>query len=164
MTAVNDITVEQLNIIRQHLNEVPVKISALGAALGLKIKVATLPPGISGEIRPDPDAKAGFKIRVNRHEAKSRQRFTVAHEIAHFLLHRSYIGEGLEDTVLYRSRLSSDIEASANRLAADLLMPRDAVEFEVRNSVGVDVEQLVATLSEKFEVSPAAMRIRIGDR
>lgn len=164
MSKTENITSEQLEIIRSHLNEVPVKISSLGHALGLRIKLATLPPGISGEIRPDSEAPSGYKIRINRHEAKSRQRFTVAHEIAHYLLHKNYIGSGLEDSVLYRSRLSSEIESSANRLAADLLMPMNLVEDEIRSNRSMDEESLLDYLSKEFDVSPAAMKIRIGAR
>ena len=65
--------------------DIPVKLGALAKELGLKIVSSTLPMGISGEIRP---GNEGFVISVNRHDSARRQRFTVAHEIAHYLLHR----------------------------------------------------------------------------
>ena len=158
----NGISTEQWEIVRGHMEQVPVRVSALAKDLGLTVKVATLKPGISGEIRPDANSPSGYKIRINRHEAKNRQRFTAAHEIAHFLLHRNLIGNGLEDTVLYRSRLSNSIEAQANGLAANLLMPRDIVQNEIRENADLDEEQMVDLLAAKFHVSPAAMRIRLG--
>src|SRR5215217_1945633 len=107
--------------------EAPVKLSELGKALGLSIKAATLPVGISGEIRPSPDHPGRYVIRVNRHDSPERQRFTVAHEIGHYLLHRNQIGNGITDDVLYRSTLTDRREAEANRVAADILMPSHLV-------------------------------------
>ena len=57
-------------IIRRFAEEAPVRLGALANELGLRVRRATLPPGISGEIRPDDSAPAGFLIRVNRHEIR----------------------------------------------------------------------------------------------
>ena len=61
-----------------------------------------------------------------------RRRFTIAHEIAHFLLHRDKIGDQLSDDAMYRSSLSSDDERAANRLAADILMPMGLIQDYMR--------------------------------
>lgn len=147
-------------IIEQFQNDLPVSLSAIAGGLDLSVKAATLAPGISGEIRPAADGK--YVIRVNRHDVRKRQRFTVAHEIAHYLLHRDKIGDGIEDDVLYRSGLSSAIEAEANRLAADILMPwLKVVELrEEAKEIGVGDEVLY--MAEQFGVSEAAMRIKLG--
>lgn len=136
----------------------PLKLSGLASDLGVSVKAATLGPGISGELRPEGGA---FTIRVNRHDAPRRQRFTVAHELAHFLLHRDQIGDGIEDDALYRSELSDAREAEANRLAADILMPmslvRDAKSrFEHLN------ETAITLIADEFGVSESAMKIRLG--
>src|ERR1044072_6020383 len=101
----NTLTPEVRAIIEEHQKTYPVKLSALAHALGVPVKASTLAPGISGEIRPDPDRPGGFLIRVNRHDPPNRQRFTVAHELGHFLLHKEQIGSGIADDVLYRSSL-----------------------------------------------------------
>jgi Zn-dependent peptidase ImmA (M78 family) len=134
----------------------------LAHALGVKVIASVLPSGISGEIRPDPAAEAGFTIRVNKNDQSRRQRFTVAHELAHFLLHRDQIGNGVTDDVLYRSTLSDSREAQANRLAADLLMPRPLVDDWIERAKSLRVEDPVEFLSDKFGVSTAAMKIRLG--
>lgn len=141
-------------------DHLPVRLPQIAQALGIPVKAATLGPGISGELRPD--GHGGFVIRVNRHDPLKRQRFTVAHEIAHYLLHRDEIGDGIEDDVLYRSDLSDLREQQANRLAADILMPRSllADEKEAANEKGVG--DIVLYLAERFAVSEAAMRIRLG--
>lgn len=150
-------------VIASFLNsEPPVKLGALAKAIGLKVKLATLSPGISGEIRPDPDAEAGFIIRVNRHETKERQRFTLAHEIAHFLLHKELIGDGIADNVLYRSGQSDQVEVEANRLAAELVMPKEQVEAKLRERDYLVTEEELEDLAREFQVSKPAMKIRVG--
>lgn len=144
-----------------HQSTVPVKLGAIAKALGLKLTASTLPAGISGEIRPDPTSEAGFNVRVNRHDSGKRQRFTVAHEIGHFLLHRDQIGDGISDDVLYRSTLSDRREAEANRIAADLLMPDHLVAEWLTKARELDVEDEAAYLAEVFDVSEAAMKIRL---
>lgn len=50
------------------------------------------------------------------------KRFTIAHEIAHLLLHRPILREGVTDDVLYRSpHLGGTQETEANKMAADIL-------------------------------------------
>lgn len=146
-------------IIEQHQDTAPVRLSQLARALGVPVKAATLGPGISGEIRPQDD---GFIIRINRHDPSKRQRFTVAHELAHFLLHADQIGAGgISDDVLYRSSLSDKREAQANRLAADILMPDNLVLASVDEAREKGVGDLVLFLAEQFSASEGAMRIKL---
>lgn len=149
-------------IVDPFLSDAPVRLSALASALGLRVISAQLPSGISGEIRPDPETRAGFSIRVNKNDPARRQRFTVAHEIGHYLLHRNEIGDGITDDVLYRSSLSDSREAQANRLAADLLMPDRLVALWKDKAAALGEEDVVSFLADKFNVSTAAMKIRLG--
>jgi hypothetical protein len=144
--------------IADHQDVAPVRLSELAKAFGVPVKAATLAPGISGEIRPDED---GFVIRINRHDPAKRQRFSVAHELAHFLLHADQIGTGISDDVLYRSSLSDRREAQANRLAADILMPDGLVRQQVEAAHEKGVGDLILFLAEEFAVSEAAMRIKL---
>ncbi|MEN3749048.1 ImmA/IrrE family metallo-endopeptidase [Sphingomonas sp. HF-S3] len=151
---------EQRAIITAHQSSVPVNLGAIAREFGVPVKAATLGPGVSGEIRPNPDG--GYIIRVNRHDSPRRQRFTVAHELAHFLLHKDQIGSGITDDALYRSNKSSRIEAEANRLAADLVMPTAKVRAAADELRASDVSDLSASLAERFGVSDAAMTIKLG--
>lgn len=144
--------------IADHQDVAPVRLSELAKAFGIPVKAATLAPGISGEIRPGAN---GFVIRINRHDPAKRQRFSVAHELAHFLLHADQIGTGISDDVLYRSSLSDRREAQANRLAADILMPDDLVRQQVEAAHEKGVGDLVLFLAEEFAVSEAAIRIKL---
>jgi Zn-dependent peptidase ImmA (M78 family) len=139
------------------MSAIPVKVGELARALGLEVVVAPLPLNISGSIEPRGES---FVIKVNRYEAKSRQRFTIAHEIAHYLLHRDRISGGLVDSVLYRSKLASRLETEANRLAADIIMPRDAIGEILSDSMSS--EDNIDRLAERFNVSRQAAEIRLS--
>lgn len=150
-------------LIAQFQEEPPVRLPELARALGVSVKAATLGPGISGEIRPAPDGP-GYVIRINRHDPQKRQRFTVAHELAHFILHREEIGNGIEDDVLYRSGLSDRREQQANRLAADILMPENLLDEAKEGAEEKGVGDIPMYLAELFGVSEAAMRIKVDQR
>lgn len=151
-------------VIAPYLESAPVKVAGIARALGIEVKSATLKPRISGQIQPSNDSASGYRIRINRHEPLVRQRFTIAHEISHYLLHREYIGDGLEDTILYRSTLSNTIEAEANRLAADLIMPQNLILQSLRKRGKAVTLEVVSEMASEFEVSEPAMKIRLGLR
>ncbi|MFN2474304.1 MAG: ImmA/IrrE family metallo-endopeptidase [Sphingomicrobium sp.] len=148
--------------LERHRESAPVQLTAMAKALGVPVYLSTMPPSISGLIEPDESSESGFRIRINRHEIAERQRFTLAHEIAHFLLHRSLIGGGVVDDTMYRSALSSRREVEANKLAAELCMPRDLVLKERKLRQQLDDDSLVDELARVFKVSRQAMRIRLG--
>jgi len=148
------------NIIQKYQNELPVKLGALASELGLIVKKATLPANISGEIK---EVNGQVIIRINRHDANSRQRYTLAHEIAHFLLHKHLLKDGIADDVLYRSALSNEIEAEANRLAADIVMPLDAVRdlWKKHNPDAPNKEITYERIADELGVSVIALKIRL---
>ena len=153
---------EERAVIAPYLEDVPVKIATMARALGIEVKSATLRPRISGQLQRSPESPSGFRIRVNRHEAQTRQRFTIAHEVAHYLLHREFIGDGIEDSILYRSTLSDTREAEANRLGAQLLMPEKSVLRVLRELGGRATPEIARIMAERYDVSEAAMSIRLG--
>ena len=139
------------------------KLGHLAKELGVAIRVSSLGTGISGAISREGNQ---YVIKVNRNEARERQRFTIGHELAHFLLHRTIIDsspDGITDTVLYRSGAPERIEYEANRLAADIVMPMRLIEKELReNFGGVVTDATIESLASQFEVSKAAMEIRLS--
>ncbi|AWB06681.1 ImmA/IrrE family metallo-endopeptidase (plasmid) [Azospirillum humicireducens] len=146
---------DMMAVLKKHQKSYPVKVGTLARDLGIEVKETDLPDNVSGTLtREDTDK---WVIRVNRRHSKTRQRFTVAHEVAHFLLHRNQIGNGLTDDTFYRSDLSDTREREANRLAADILMPWPLVRLATEGGV-----HSVEELAEAFDVSSAAMHIRLG--
>lgn len=149
-------------IVERFAASYPVKVGELATELGIEVKRAPLEPKISGLIQPSSTSPSGFEIRVNKYEVPERQRFTVAHEIAHYLLHRKEIGSGVVDNILYRSNLTSRKEAEANRLAADIVMPEKAVTAELKRLGGLTSPDIVDQMAELFRVSVPAMKVRLG--
>jgi Zn-dependent peptidase ImmA (M78 family) len=152
---------EEFAIVKEAIAEHPVRVGELAKKLGLDVFRSPLPPKISGMIRPKADG-VGYEIRVNKYEVPERQRFTLAHEIAHFLLHKSDIRAGVVDSVMYRSALTSRKEAEANRVAADIVMPMGAVRRELLALGGIPTEEVAKELALRFKVSLPAMRVRLG--
>lgn len=149
-------------IVEEHIKAVPVKVGELAKALGLAVIKSPLPPKISGLIQPSNEAPSGFVVKVNKYESTERQRFTVAHEIAHYLLHRKFIGAGVIDSIMYRSTLTSRKEVEANQLAADIVMPRALVTQEYRDVSNREKGSVVEDLAATFRVSVPAMEVRLG--
>lgn len=153
---------EEADVVKRFTAEHPVKVGELAQTLGIDVFRSPLPPSISGMIRPGQPGAAAYEIRVNKYEVPERQRFTLAHEIAHFLLHKADIRSGVIDSVMYRSALTSRKEAEANRLAADIVMPMAAVRKELSTLGGVATEDVARELAVRFKVSLPAMRVRLG--
>jgi hypothetical protein len=148
-----------LRLIDHFQNEAPVDVLGLAGALGLNVWEDDLPEGISGKLFRDSDngGDSGYSILVNSPEPPVRKRFTTAHEIAHFILHRDLIDSGIEDDALYRSRLTNAMEAAANRLAADILMPYRLIRELQRAGFSE-----IPDLANKLQVSQHALSIRLG--
>ena len=142
------------------MHSAPVDVAACAASVGLPIYAIQLTPGVSGMlVRHDPKAgDSGFVCYVDATEPSVRQRFTAAHELGHFTLHRQLIGDSHADNYLLRAEgLTGYQETQANAFAADLLMPRDLIAQKM--AAGVTT---VAELAKAFGVSQIAMSIRLG--
>ncbi|MEV6831873.1 ImmA/IrrE family metallo-endopeptidase [Amycolatopsis sp. NPDC051102] len=120
--------------------------------------------------------ESGFALRmdgrwiigINTQTSRLRQRFSVAHELGHLLLHEgkplivSSARIDLRDSVSSMGTNTEEIEA--NRFAAELLMPRalviHAFEVKLRKSVS-SRDELVSELAHEFDVSTDAMGYRL---
>ena len=142
------------------LSEYPIKLGTLAKRLGVKVLLSTLPRGTSGQIGQE---NGEFVIRINRHEAKHRQRFTLAHELAHFLLHRDRIEAdgGWSENVLLRSGQPANVEYEANRLASDLIIPSELLFEAIAEYSGPMTSEVIEDLARRFGVSTAAMEIKL---
>lgn len=146
----------------------PLDIYSIALNLGADVReVKFLERKISGFIKRD--TKEGKPIiAVNEEDPLKRKRFTVAHELGHFLLHLQednfHIDEKVE-MVHFRNEISStatqEKEIAANQFAAELLMPTEEVAKKLEESKDEDPQQTTARLAEYFGVSDMAMKIRI---
>ncbi len=146
--------------IDEYLAEYPVKLGAVAKRLGVKVLLSTLPRGTSGQIGQE---DGEFVIRINRHEAKHRQRFTLAHELAHYMLHRELIVAegGWSENVLLRSGQPANVEYEANRLASDLVIPSAQLAMATADYSGPMTSEVIEDLARRFGVSTAAMEIKL---
>jgi len=107
-------------------------------------------------------------IGVNSLHHRNRQRFTIAHELGHLLLHDLDVHFDRDFRVRHRDATSSTatdpIEVEANRFAAELLMPY-AMLAEDLGDAGIDVERMddVGPLAKRYGVSVQAMMHRIAN-
>lgn len=143
-------------VIQKFTSSAPVDLHALATALGIEVvRDRTLPNDVSGKIEQVTDRHC--RITLNGSHESGRQRFTLAHEIAHFVLHKDRIGEGITDNALYHSRLSDLAEQAATRFALELLMPEPLVRRKWR-----DGAQSIPELMVAFDVTREAARFRIA--
>lgn len=148
----------------EYMQEPPVDVEAVAASLGIPVNYAILDKEISGQIQSEPGGQ--YRIVVNEADSRSRQRFTIAHELGHYLYHRSLIGDGVDDDRAYRStaagkyhntKIGRRHETEANRFAANLLMPNHLIRALKSSGVRSDED-----LARSLGVSVPAMRVRLG--
>lgn len=155
--------VDEWKALTETQKSLPVDVHGLPERLGINFRVANLADGISGMLEKDRD---GYLISVNAADPLTRQRFTLAHEIGHYMLHRNLIGDGLDDDRAYRSAqigkyhntfIGPAEETEANKFAANLLMPKKMVDAEWAKD-----KTTLSSMAALFQVSEHAMAIRLG--
>lgn len=101
-------------------------------------------------------------LLYNREHSRGRQRFTIAHELAHFLFH----SHG-ERKVFFRDDESTKgihiREIQANAFAAALLMPEKFMRESVPQPIPMHDSETVDKLARTYNVSSHAMSIRLSD-
>lgn len=125
----------------------PVPVDAILEGMGVRVLSDYALDG-AGLLEYAPD---GPLVLVNAADVHARQRFTMAHELGHLMLHEPC--QQNRDVMTDGSRR----EVQANRFAADLLMPFWMLESFV-SRYGASPSRLASI----FEVSPQAMDIRLG--
>jgi Zn-dependent peptidase ImmA (M78 family) len=153
------------------IKEPPVDVEKISESYGLSV------------VRKDVESISGFIIRsdgkavigVNSNNAPARQRFTIAHELGHYLIHPPstddvHVDSGFE--VRFRDELSSQgtdkSEQEANFFAAELLMPQKFLEADLRNAGKIDlvngeflVEGFLENLAQRYNVSSQSLLFRL---
>jgi Zn-dependent peptidase ImmA (M78 family) len=145
-------------IIERFQQQAPVDVMGIAEALGLRVWEDDINP-YSGKITRDSEhgGPSGYSIIVNAMEPTNRKRFTIAHEVAHFILHSDELLNGDIEETLYRGGLSDKMEAEANKLAADILMPLSLIERLIAQG-----QSSIEELADALEVSKTAIGIRLG--
>lgn len=151
--------------------QIPIPVEVTAVRLGLDVESVALGSGVSGVLIVE-DGKG--IIGFNEDHAYVRQRFTIGHELGHYLLHRNNVDKTLFiDTTKFVSVYLRDSNSSngdkwqeiqANQFSAALLMPKHLIEKEISQPEYdlLDVDDLCLLLAERFQVSTQAMSYRLG--
>ena len=130
----------------------PVDVARVAAAMGLRIEYTQLREGVSGMLRSRPNDVP--VIFVDADENPARQRFTIAHELGHYV---ERINQGETDFAFIdeRGRKYDLHEFYADEFAGNLLMPSDEID-RLRSRGKSNIE-----MAAHFGVSPAALAMRM---
>jgi Zn-dependent peptidase ImmA (M78 family)/DNA-binding XRE family transcriptional regulator len=136
----------------------PVDVVALAVRCGVLVLGRVFPDSLSGLVFAHGD---GAAIGVNASHHPNRQRFSVAHELGHYLLGHHQRSSGFEEPFHIDTAegappgFDCDSEQPANEFAADVLMPRRLI------SAAFEKTKNPSALAQRFEVSELAMGYRL---
>ena len=148
-----------IEIVSRFREVAPVDVFSLARDLGIPVKLDPAISDCAGMILSDAGGSpSGYRIVINANDSPRRQRFTLAHEIAHYIFHRDLIGDGIKDDAMFRSKLRDEFERQADSAAANILLPADLVRKVYRAGVVSLVE-----LTQRFNVSEQSLRIRLKE-
>jgi len=157
---------------RAGITNTPVDLNQVLAVAGIKAQAVDLGEDVSGLLAVQ--NRIGV-IAYSENQGRQRQRFTIAHELGHFLLH---LPEGNQDTVFldkdfivkYRSNKAYTEtemrqEQEANTFAASVLMPKELIfkTLARKDMQKLSETDLIETLAQIFEVSVPAMTFRLSN-
>lgn len=159
--------VEQL-LKEKRINAAPVDVEALANSLGIEVKKTSSADDISGFLLRREGVHPVIGINILHHP--NRQRFTIGHELGHYVLnHKGELHVDRNMVRLLRDATSSTgeipEEIEANRFAAELLMPAEFLERDFEDLEGTDFldDRRMLQLAKRYRVSVQAMTRRLID-
>lgn len=144
--------------------DIPVDIVGILQSYNIAIKSQPLEDSMSSMLIIK-NGRATIGINGTHHS--NRQRFSLAHELGHYILHSKWTQVFLDaSTIFFRDELASegsDIEEiEANTFAAELLMPENVLRQIIRQQpLDAFDDKAVQKLAQRFEVSVQALTIRL---
>lgn len=134
------------------LRATPVPVEEIARRLSVEVLRRTN-PGYAGAVLGESETGNAW-IWVDTENSRHRQRFTIAHELGHLILHP--LGKHHRDASFGYGQRVRKMEEQANAFAGSLLMPRISIlPFLTQSSASV------ARLAQRFDVSVAAMNVRV---
>jgi len=134
----------------------PLDVRKVAEKLGiLVVDDPSLQEEVSGILEKQENGE--WTIRVNANHHPNRQRYTIAHELGHYCLHR-HQQVFFKDQIFFRGLERSKIEWQANTFAGEILMPEKQFRDFLKEGI-CDIDELAQT----FQVSSLALRIRASE-
>jgi len=130
---------------------VPVPVEEIAHALDISDIRALETEGFEGGLITDAEKSTGI-ILINENSREERQRFSIGHELGHFLSpwHKPLRPEGFlcsaQDMRINwaaKSNRAAEMEVEANQFSAQLLMPRARFLADMRRRKGVDLTHIL---------------------
>lgn len=158
---------EAERILKKHNSSIPVNVEKIIQLEGICLRPEKLEDTVSGMLVMKENKAV---IVVNSNHPKNRQRFTMAHELGHYLLHRKYANVFFDESlVFFRDDQSSEgkkyQEIEANRFAAELLMPESFLKKQLKSSpfdaFDDSNQSSLKELAKQLKVSVQALTIRL---
>lgn len=148
-------TPEQLlNIAKEQGRQDEDVLHTIARIFGIRVEYRPLKTDSSGSLTFNTEEDQ-WLISINSLHHPKRQRFTFAHELAHYFLHRNKTHE-FADTVFFRAdNINSPMEYEANNFAGALLMPKHEFIEYVRTQ-----SNTIENVSNYFNVSAMAVKVR----
>lgn len=148
----------------------PIPVEQIAAALDIiEIRPITV-SGFEGGLITTDDKSSGY-ILINDRSSGQRQRFTIGHELGHYLNPWHLVGAGESFMCSKADMVASQyqpsdrrpkMEVEANQFAAELLMPAKFFRPDIKRLKAPDLEHIVV-LATKYDVSKAAMARRYAE-
>lgn len=139
-----------------NVGDAPVDVVLLAEKLGFKVVPFDFPDTMSAVVRIYEDGKK--VIGINKKQSEVRQRFSIAHELGHYLSgHESYNHDQIVvDPERRYQDPSFQAEQEADEFAAELLMPSRLLKKDFSAS-----QVSITGLAKRYNVSEQAMWIQI---
>ncbi|PTO81358.1 hypothetical protein CWN98_21500 [Vibrio splendidus] len=146
--------IELLEAVKDRLSPGDDVLNVIARVFNIGVEYVPLELEESGSLAFNSDREQ-WMITINSLHHPKRQRFTFAHEIAHFFLHRNK-QNNFSDTVFFRAEnVNSHLEFEANNFAGALLMPKENFVNFIRNN-----SNSIQDISNEFNVSAMAVKVR----
>lgn len=148
----------------ENVGEPPVPVERLARRLGAQLRYEPFEGDLSGLLFREADRVV---IGVNSLHPKTRQRFTIAHELGHLVLHTD---DAIHVDKKFRVRLRDEVSAqaidpaeiAANTFAAELLMPAAMLKRDVTgHTLDFEDDEFIRSLAHRYKVSLQAMIFRL---
>ena len=136
----------------------------LSDSLGIEVIAESRNDDKNGYITYDNNV---FTIFVNANHGNSRRRFSIAHELAHYVLHSDIVKEKKQVDRNGACSLEKEKEVEANKLAAKILMP-DILVKDYLSTLGIIESseinrEIVLKVAKRFSVSEMAAILKLED-
>jgi len=154
---------------RYNIKEPHVPVEKIAILSGIQVQRKRIDDEVSGFLLRSPENNQ-IIIGVNIRHAEPRQRFTIAHELGHYMLHEGELlhidnhRTGLMLDWRGPKATDSEREREANLFAAELLMPERFLRKDVERFGHIDLLEtnVLKAFANRYKVSVQALTLRLG--